>query len=105
MRQEIGRLRDAHRHHEAVLDAEVRRLTRTLSGYGVVSRGQLLELSGAQRWRRGRFSQALARAVEHGFVRSLGYEFYAPPREGFEGWRPQPFRQTSTPLDSRLPSA
>lgn len=72
------------RREEAVLDAEARRLVRTLNGYGVLSRGQLLELSGARWWSRGRFSHALRRAVDRGFIRYLGYEFYAPPREDGE---------------------
>ncbi len=55
-------------------------LKHTCQRYGVLTRGQLAELSGARHWTRGVFSFALAAAVEQGIVRDLGLGFYAPPR-------------------------
>ncbi len=66
------------RHQQAVLDIEARRLARTLSSYGVLHGKQLLTLAGAHHWSRGRFSQALSRAVDQHLIRSLGAGFYAP---------------------------
>lgn len=64
----------------AVLNAEARAVARTCASYGVLTRSQLVELSGARRWARGEFSYVLAHAVENGLVRDLGFGFYAPPR-------------------------
>jgi DNA-binding MarR family transcriptional regulator len=63
-----------------VLDVEARRLAHTLTSYGVLTKVQLMQLCGAERWSRGRFSEALTRAVDHGLVRHLGYGLYAPQR-------------------------
>ena len=70
------------RHRGAVVDAEARRLARTLTRYGVLTSRRLFELSGADRWTSGRFSVAVARAVERGLIRELGFGFYAPPPAG-----------------------
>src|SRR5579872_5765936 len=62
----------------AIVDAEARRLARTLGSYGGVLTGQqLVELSGACHWRSGAFSLALGRALETGLIRDLGLGFYA----------------------------
>jgi DNA-binding MarR family transcriptional regulator len=66
------------RHQQAVLDVEARRLARTLSSYGALHDRQLMTLAGARNWSRGRFSQALSRAVDQHLIRSLGAGFYAP---------------------------
>jgi hypothetical protein len=65
-------------HQGAILDAEARRLGRTLMSYGVLSRRQLAKLSGAGHWSQGRFIGALERAEERGLIRPLGFDFYAP---------------------------
>jgi hypothetical protein len=66
------------RHRLAIVDAEARVLARTCLRYGVLTRPQLVELSGARRWIRGRFGLALTEAIEHGMIRDLGLGFYAP---------------------------
>lgn len=81
--QEIRRLaRGNERRDDAIVDAEARRLARTVSSYGgVLTDRRLLELSGAGHWTGGGFSAALARALEAGLLRDLGLGFYAssPP--------------------------
>ena len=77
VRKEIRRLaRSGDR--LAVLNVEARLLARTCARYGVLTRGRLAELSGASRWTRGRFSFALALAIEEEMIRDLGLGFYAP---------------------------
>jgi hypothetical protein len=66
-------------HRPAIVDAEARVLARTCLRYGVLTRAQLVELSGARRCIRGRFALALTAAIEHGMIRDLGLGFYAPP--------------------------
>jgi hypothetical protein len=66
------------RHRLAILTVEARVLARTCARYGVLTRRSLAELSGAYRWTRGRFSLALALAIEQGLIRELGLGFYAP---------------------------
>jgi hypothetical protein len=67
---------ESREHQRAILNAEARRLARTLARYGVLTRRRLAELSGARRWQRGRFSRALAVAIQGGLVRDLGRDFY-----------------------------
>jgi hypothetical protein len=67
-----------HERRAAVLEAEGRRLAHVLTRYGVLTRHQLAELSGARHWARGRFLRALELAEERGLVRHLGYGLYAP---------------------------
>lgn len=67
-------------HLAAIADCEARRLAHTLSGYGVLTRWQLAELSGARTWQRGRFARALEVGIEEGMIRDLGCGFYAPRR-------------------------
>lgn len=69
---------EATAHVAAVLDAEARRLARTLERYGVLTRWQLAERSGARLWLRGRFQRALEVGVEREMIRPLGFGFYAP---------------------------
>lgn len=83
-RHELSRSGDARpspallsrKHQAAILDAEARRLARTLERYGTLTRHQLEELCGARRWTRGRFSRALEIAQERGLIRHLGLDFY-----------------------------
>jgi hypothetical protein len=72
-------------HQAAILDAEARRVARTLMSYGVLTRHQLEELSGAQFWNRGRFAHAVELAQERGLIRDLGYGFYAPMTQTAKG--------------------
>jgi len=67
-----------HARRAAILDAEARRLARVLARFGVLTRQQLAELSGARLWTRGRFSRALELAEKRGLIRHLGCGFYAP---------------------------
>jgi hypothetical protein len=67
-----------HERRAAVLDVEARRLEHVVARYGVLTRHQLAELSGARHWARGRFLRALELAEEHGLIRGLGYGLYAP---------------------------
>lgn len=69
-------------HDRAVADVEARALARVCDRYGVVTRSQLAELARARRWSQGRFSDAIARAVQAGLIRDLGLGFYAAPRSG-----------------------
>jgi hypothetical protein len=79
VQREIRRLAaTSERHRRAVLDAEARRLAHILTSYGVLTTERLFELSGAERWRSGRFAGALAHAADAGLIRDLGLGFYAP---------------------------
>lgn len=70
------------RSQRAIVDAEARALARVCARYGVVTRGQLVELAHTRRWSRGRFSDALVSAIDAGLIRDLGLGFYASPRPG-----------------------
>jgi hypothetical protein len=76
------------KHQAAILDAEARRVAHTLTSYGVLTRRQLEELSGARFWNRGRFSLALELAQERGLIRHLGYGFYASVTHNDAATRP-----------------
>jgi hypothetical protein len=53
-------------------DPEVADLVRTLRTYGVLTRKQLLEYSGARDWSDRGFNAALRRGVADGAIRELG---------------------------------
>jgi hypothetical protein len=57
-------------------DPEVADLVRALRGYGVLSRADLLERSGARNWPVEGFNAALWRGVEGGVIRELGGGLY-----------------------------
>jgi 3-phenylpropionate/trans-cinnamate dioxygenase ferredoxin reductase subunit len=57
-------------------DAEVEHIVRVLRGYRVLTRTQLLEISGAAHWSDAGFRRALREAVSTGRVRRLGDDFY-----------------------------
>jgi hypothetical protein len=58
------------------LEAEVRSIVRTLRTYGPLPKTTLRDLIGAEHWRHGCGSDALAAAVAQGRVRDLGADFY-----------------------------
>jgi hypothetical protein len=59
------------RRDQAVLQAEVRLLSRALAPYGVLSRRSLSRAAHAERWRAGGFDQALHAAIEAGVIEQL----------------------------------
>lgn len=69
-----------HRHEQAVIQAEVRRLARALRQYRVLPRDTLARVVGAERWRDGGFERALNAAVRSGEVESLPGGFYRERR-------------------------
>jgi len=69
------------RHEEAVVRAEIRRLVRALSPYGVLSREALSREAGAGRWHETRFERALDAAVEQGEIVALPLGFYGLPHQ------------------------
>ena len=64
------------RHDEAVVQAEIRRLSRALRPYGVLRRDELEHEVGARSWHAGGFGEALDRAVRSGLVKRLPFGFY-----------------------------
>jgi DNA-binding MarR family transcriptional regulator len=54
----------------------------------VLTREQLVELTGARHWARGRFSLALAAAIDRRLIRDVGLGFYAPMPVGAGDWEP-----------------
>jgi hypothetical protein len=67
------------RHDEAVLRAEIRRLVRALSPYGVLSCDALRREVGADKWHEPWFERALDGAVEQGEIVALPLGFYGLP--------------------------
>lgn len=59
------------RHDEAVIQAEVRLLSRALSSYGIPRRGSLVRAAHVERWRGGMFDQAPQAAVVAGVIERL----------------------------------
>jgi hypothetical protein len=68
-----------HRHDEAVLHAEIRRLVRALSPYGVLSRDALSREVVARNWHEPWFERALEAAIEQGEIVALPLGFYGLP--------------------------
>ena len=66
----------ARRHEQAVIEAEVRDLTRAIRPYGVLRHDALAHVAGAARWR-GNFDRALQVAVEEGRLDARPLGFYA----------------------------
>lgn len=60
-----------------LLEAEVNRLIRTISPYGVLRKDTLARACGARAWRPGRFDAALRAAVREGRLRQLALGFYS----------------------------
>jgi hypothetical protein len=61
----------ASSHHEAYVDAEVRRLERRLLTYGPAPRKTLAQTARAERWREGCFEEALRKGIREGRFREL----------------------------------
>ena len=66
------------RDDDALMDADVDRICRALSSYGVLPRQRLATEVDAGEWPSGRFGNALAEAVRRGRVVDLGEGFYEP---------------------------
>ncbi len=64
------------RHDRAVIQAEIRRLARTLKPYRILHRDALERACGAERWHEGGFDRALHEAVRSGAVQRLPGDFY-----------------------------
>ena len=60
----------------AMSEPEVDHLVRTLRSYGVLTREQLLERSGAQHWARESFDTALRRGIADGSIKQLDDELF-----------------------------
>jgi hypothetical protein len=80
------------RHHNAVLQAEVRRLARTLNQYRILHRDTLERACGAEKWHEGGFDSALHEAIKAGALEPLPGGFYraaeAAHRDGAESAQP-----------------
>jgi hypothetical protein len=64
------------RHEQAVLQAEVRRLARSLRQYRILHRDALERACGAEKWHEGGFDRALHEAVKAGALEPLPGGFY-----------------------------
>ncbi|HZU40976.1 MAG TPA: hypothetical protein VE992_07980 [Solirubrobacteraceae bacterium] len=72
-----------HRHEEAVVQAEARRLALTLAPYRVLPKDALARVAGASHWHEGSFDRALAAAIRSGMIDRLPGGFLrdgGPPR-------------------------
>ena len=58
------------------LEAEVRKIVRTLRSYGPMHEQTLRRVVGGSRWRHGSVHQALIYARENGRIRAIGSGFY-----------------------------
>jgi hypothetical protein len=76
---EADRLR---RHHDAVVQAEVRRLLRAIGPYRVLSRDTLSHITHAERWSEGGLDGALRAAVEEGVLAPLPFGYYRDRTDG-----------------------
>ena len=70
---EAARLR---RHHQAVLQAEVRRLLHAIGPGRVLSRDRLSQFTHAERWPDGGLDAALRAAVDEGVLEPLPFGYY-----------------------------
>jgi hypothetical protein len=68
------------RHEQAVIQAEMRRLSRALAPYRVLHRDALEEVAQARQWHEGGFDAALREAVRSGLVEPLPGKFYRDAR-------------------------
>jgi hypothetical protein len=64
------------RHDRAVIQAEIRRLARTLKPYRILHRDALERACGAEKWHEGGFDRALQEAVKAGAIQRLPGDFY-----------------------------
>lgn len=64
------------RHEQAVVQAEIGRLARTLRPYRILHRDALARACGADKWHEGGFDRALQEAVRAGAVQPLPGGFY-----------------------------
>jgi hypothetical protein len=80
----MGSPDDAH-HYDAVLREAARSLAKSLAPYRTLTRDDLLEVSGVDRWRTIDFDAALDAAVGLGLVRRLGDDLYEVPRDRADG--------------------
>jgi hypothetical protein len=67
---------DNERAGDPLREPEAADLVRTLRSYGVLTREQLLERSGAQRWVQQSFDAALKRGIADGSIKQLGAELF-----------------------------
>lgn len=70
------RSRRGARHDDAVIQAEVRRLARTIAPFGVLHHDALRDMVDATHWNEGGFEAALRAAVREGVVDPLPGNFY-----------------------------
>jgi hypothetical protein len=64
------------RHHQAVIQAEVRRLLYAIGPYRVLSRDRLSQITHAERWHEGGLDSALRAAVDEGVLERLPLGYY-----------------------------
>lgn len=69
------------RRHQAVIQAEVRRLARTVSSYRILHRDALERACGAEKWHEGSFESALHEAIRAGTLEPLPGGFYRASEE------------------------
>jgi hypothetical protein len=67
---------DDERDRDALSEPEVADLVRTLHSYGVLTREELLQRSGAEHWVGQSFDGTLKRAVAEGSIKQLGGELF-----------------------------
>jgi len=73
--------RDSPARREAILEAEIRSLQRTLANDGVLGPDKLEERSGATAWAPGAFAEALAAGISRGVLRRRGDDLIELPEE------------------------
>ena len=64
------------RHDQAVIEAEVRRLTHAIRPFGVLGHEALARAAGAARWQTGQFDRALQAAVDQRRLERLPFDCY-----------------------------
>jgi len=67
---------ESEQHREAVIRAEINRLVRALSPYGVLRRHALAREARAEAWHDESFERALQAAVDAGKIERLPLDFY-----------------------------
>ncbi|MGH2849387.1 MAG: hypothetical protein ACRDLP_02085 [Solirubrobacteraceae bacterium] len=66
------------RHHEAILNAEIRVLETVTRSFGTLPRSVLARLAHAERWHEGGFNAAVDEAIRQGRLRQRPFDFIAP---------------------------
>jgi hypothetical protein len=74
-----GRSHTRGRHEDAVVQAEIRLLVRTLSPFGVLQRDALRREARAEGWHEGDFARVLHAATQSGRIDALPFGFYRIP--------------------------